>query len=128
MLDTKSLSIPNFQNLFFKDRILKILMKTNVKIVNLVVFIVPYNALLYLPDNILLCLALIRPVFCIGAIVKPNWNKVRKKMFFSVSNFPFIIFWNCYSQFSKNRCLFLQYHQYEDCFFLTCLLAQITDL
>ena len=72
MLDTKSLSIPNFQNLFFKDRILKILIKTNVKIVNLVVFIVPYNALLYLPDNILLCLALIRPVFCIGAIVKPN--------------------------------------------------------
>ena len=23
-----------------------------------------------------LYLALIRPVFCIGAIVKPNWNKV----------------------------------------------------
>ena len=33
--------------------------------------IVPYNALLYL--------VLIRPLFCIGAIVKPNWNKVRKK-------------------------------------------------
>ena len=33
--------------------------------------IVPYNALLYL--------ALIRPLFCIGAIVKPNWSKVRKK-------------------------------------------------
>ena len=33
--------------------------------------IVPYNALLYL--------ALIRPLFCIGAIVKPNRNKVRKK-------------------------------------------------
>ena len=33
--------------------------------------IVPYNALLYL--------ALIRPLFCIGAIVKPNWNKERKK-------------------------------------------------
>ena len=26
-----------------------------------------------------LYLALIRPVFCIGAIVKPNWNKVCKK-------------------------------------------------
>ena len=33
--------------------------------------IVPYNALLYL--------ALIRPVFCIGAVVKPNGNKVCKK-------------------------------------------------
>ena len=33
--------------------------------------IVPYNALLYL--------ALIRPLFCIGAIVEPNRNKVRKK-------------------------------------------------
>ena len=33
--------------------------------------IVPYNALLYL--------ALIRPVFCIGATVKPNWNKACKK-------------------------------------------------
>ena len=25
-----------------------------------------------LPSNALLCLALIRPLFCIGAIVKPN--------------------------------------------------------
>ena len=33
--------------------------------------IVPYNTLLYL--------ALIRPVFCIGAIINPNWNKVYKK-------------------------------------------------
>ena len=33
--------------------------------------IVPYNALLYL--------ALIRPVFCTGAIIKPNLNKVCKK-------------------------------------------------
>ena len=36
--------------------------------------IVLYNALLYL--------ALIRPVFCIGAIVKPNRNKVCKKCSF----------------------------------------------
>ena len=33
--------------------------------------IVPHNTLLYL--------ALIRPVFCIGAIVKPIWYKVCKK-------------------------------------------------
>ena len=33
--------------------------------------IVPYNALLYL--------VLIRPVFCIGALIKPNWNKAFKK-------------------------------------------------
>ena len=33
--------------------------------------IVPHNALLYL--------ALIRPVFCIGALIKPNWNKAFKK-------------------------------------------------
>ena len=30
-------------------------------------------------EQILKNLALIRPVFCIGAIVKPNWNKVCKK-------------------------------------------------
>ena len=53
-------------------RIFKILCKINVKIFNLFVFIVPYSVLLYLPDNALLYLALIRPVFCIGAIVKPN--------------------------------------------------------
>ena len=35
------------------------------------IMIVRYNALLYL--------TVIRPVFCIGAIVKPNWNKVCKK-------------------------------------------------
>ena len=35
------------------------------------IMIVQYNALFYL--------ALIRPVFCIGAIVKQNWNKVCKK-------------------------------------------------
>ena len=50
--------------------------KINVKIFNLFVFIIPYNVLLHLPDNVLLYLALIRPVFCIGAIVKENWNKV----------------------------------------------------
>ena len=33
--------------------------------------IVPYNALLYL--------ALIRPLFCAGAVVKPNRNKMNKK-------------------------------------------------
>ena len=46
--------------------------KINVKIFNLFVFIIPYNVLLHLPDNVLLYLALIRPVFCIGAIVKEN--------------------------------------------------------
>ena len=30
---------------------------------------------MYLPDNGLLYLALIRPIFCIGAIAKPNLNK-----------------------------------------------------
>ena len=55
--------------------------------------ILPYNALLYL--------ALIRPVFCIGAVVKPNGNKVCKKklfiyfvlldnMTFLTSLFPFL--------------------------------------
>ena len=34
--------------------------------------IVPYNALLYL--------AIIRPLFCFRAIVKPNLNKVCKKI------------------------------------------------
>ena len=43
--------------LFFKDRILKILIKVNVKIFKLFVFIVPYNVLLYLPDNVLMYLA-----------------------------------------------------------------------
>ena len=62
--------------LFFSDKILKILLKIIVKMVNsfplkFYLFIVPYNALLYL--------AFIRPVFCIGAIAKPNWNKVCKK-------------------------------------------------
>ena len=42
---------------FFKDRILKILIKINVKIFKLFVFIVPYNVLLYLPDNVLMYLA-----------------------------------------------------------------------
>ena len=41
----------------------------NVKIFNLLVFIVSYNVLLYIPDNVLLYLALIRSVFCIGAIL-----------------------------------------------------------
>ena len=59
-------------------RILKILCKINVKIFDQFVFVVPYSVLLYLPDNALLYLALIRPVFCTGAIVKPNWNKVCK--------------------------------------------------
>ena len=45
-------------------KILKIFCKNKVKIFNVFVFIVPFSALLYL--------ALIRPVFCIGAIVKPN--------------------------------------------------------
>ena len=39
--------------------------------------IVPYNALLYL--------ALIRSVFCTGAISKPSWKKVCKKNCFYVS-------------------------------------------
>ena len=55
--------------LFFNDKILKILLKIIVKMVNsfplkIYLFIVPYNALLYL--------AFIRSVFCIGAIAKPN--------------------------------------------------------
>ena len=58
---------------------MKILCKINVKIFNLFVFIVPDSVLLYLRDNVLLYLALIRPAFCIGATVKPNWNKVCKK-------------------------------------------------
>ena len=59
--------------MFFKDRTFKTLFKNNVKIFNLFVFIVPYNVLLYLPDNVLLYLALIRPVlFCVRTIVKPN--------------------------------------------------------
>ena len=52
-------------------RILKIC-KINGKIFNLFVFIAPYSVLLYLPDNVLLYLALIRLIFYIGAIVKPN--------------------------------------------------------
>ena len=35
--------------------------------------------LFIVPCNVLLYFALIRPVFCIGAIVKPNGNKVHKK-------------------------------------------------
>ena len=59
--------------MFFRDRTFKTLFKINVKIFNLFVFIVPYNVLLYLPDNVLLYLALIRPVFfCVRTIVKPN--------------------------------------------------------
>ena len=57
------------------------------------IMILPYNALLYL--------ALIRPVFCIAAVVKPNGNKVCKKklfiyfvlldnMTFLTSLFPFL--------------------------------------
>lgn len=52
-------------------RILKILCKINVKVFNLFVFIVSYNVFLYLPDNVLY-LVLIKRVFCILAIVKPN--------------------------------------------------------
>ena len=48
--------------MFFRDRIFKTF-KINVKIFNLFVFIVPYNVLLYLPNNLLLYLALIRPLF-----------------------------------------------------------------
>ena len=60
-------------------RISKVLCKINAwKIFNLFAFIVPYNVLLYLPD-VLLYLALTSAVFCIGAIAKPNWNKVYKK-------------------------------------------------
>ena len=44
-------------------RIFKILYKINVKIFNLFEFIVSYSALFYLPGNVLLYLALIRPVF-----------------------------------------------------------------
>ena len=58
--------------MFFNQRILKTLFTINEKIFDLFVFIVPYNALFYLPDNVLLYLALIRTVFRIGAIVKPN--------------------------------------------------------
>ena len=58
--------------LFFNQKIFKILFTINEKIFDLFVFIVPYSALFYLPDNVLLCLALIRTVFRIGAIVKPN--------------------------------------------------------
>ena len=58
--------------MFFKDRIFKTLFKINVKIFKLLVFIKPHNVLFHLPGNVLLYLALIRPVFfCIGAIVKP---------------------------------------------------------
>ena len=53
-------------------RISKILWKINGKIFILFVSIVTYIVLLCLSDNALLYLALIRPVFCIGAIVKPN--------------------------------------------------------
>ena len=48
--------------LFFKDRICKTF-KINVKIFNLFAFIVPGNILLYLPDNVLLYLALINQYF-----------------------------------------------------------------
>ena len=48
--------------LFFKDRICKTF-KINVKIFNLFAFIVPGNVLLYLPDNVLLYLALINQYF-----------------------------------------------------------------
>ena len=37
--------------------------------------------IMILPSNALLYLALIRPLFCIGAIVKPNWYKVWEKFF-----------------------------------------------
>ena len=37
--------------------------------------------LIYVPYNVLLYLALIRTVFCIGATVEPNWNKVCKNKF-----------------------------------------------
>ena len=49
--------------MFFKDRIFKTLFKINVKICKLFVFIKPHNVLLHLPGNVLLYLALIRPVF-----------------------------------------------------------------
>ena len=50
-------------------RVLKILFKINVKIF---VVIILCNVLLYLPDYVLLYLVLIRPVFWIGVIIKPN--------------------------------------------------------
>ena len=52
------LSPPYAQVVFCKDIIFKIF-KINVKIFNLLVFIVPYNVLLYLPDNVLLYLELL---------------------------------------------------------------------
>ena len=60
--------------MFFNDKILifEIIVKIfNPFVLKIYLFIVTYNALLYL--------ALIRPVLCIGAIVKANLNKVRKK-------------------------------------------------
>ena len=42
-------------------------------------FIYLLNHIMFVPYNVLLYLALIRPVFCIGAIIKPNWNKMCKK-------------------------------------------------
>ena len=66
-------------NLFFKNRILKILFKINVEMFNLFLLIAPYNLLLYLPGNVLLYLALIRRVFCTGTIVKLKWNKACNK-------------------------------------------------
>ena len=66
--------------LFFNNKILKILFKIIVKIFNpfvlkIYLFIVSYN------DFTIKCIIVfgVRPVFCIGAIVKPNWNKLCKK-------------------------------------------------
>ena len=67
-------------------RIFKILRKINVKIFNLFVFIVPYSVLLYLPDDVLLNLALIRPVFVLELLssqIKIKYlykKKERKKL------------------------------------------------
>ena len=55
--------------LFFKDRTSKMLFKITVKIFD--VFVLPIHSLIVL-YNVLIYLALIRPVFCVGAIVKSN--------------------------------------------------------
>ena len=70
-------------SLLFKDRIFKTLFKINVKMFDLFVFILQCNILLYLPDNVLLYLALIRPVFLYSsycqAKLHQNNNQKNKK-------------------------------------------------
>ena len=59
--------------LFFKDRTSKMLFKITVKIFD--VFVLPIHSLIVL-YNVLIYLALIRPVFCVGAIVNQIEIKV----------------------------------------------------